>query len=243
MELIPAIDIRHGKCVRLVQGDPDRETQYDTSPLEVVRQYSDAGVSRIHLVDLDGAIEGTTSNEGIIREIVRESDMDIELGGGIRSLKRIAFWLNTGVSQVILGTVAVREPELVEEAVERFGSGSIIVGIDVKTGKVATHGWKETSDLTANRFASQMEKSGVERFIFTAIETDGMMKGPNMKALQRFAAGTRGSVTASGGVRNLNDLLALTSLEQYGVDSAIVGKAIYEGALDVAEAVERLGEA
>lgn len=240
MELIPAIDIRRGKCVRLVQGDPDQETTYQADPIEVAREYAQTGVTRIHLVDLDGAIDDETSNDVIVREIVEDVDVETELGGGIRTPERIDFWLNTGVTQVILGTAAVRDPLLVRNMVERYGAERLIIGVDVRGGKVATHGWRETAEISARDFARQMESYGISRFIYTAIETDGMLAGPDVESLKRFASSVRGKVTASGGVRHMEDLVTLTSLEEIGVDSVIVGKAIYEGTIDVAKAVRRL---
>lgn len=240
MQLIPAIDIRGGKCVRLTQGDPSRQTDYSDSPVQIAQQFADAGAEKIHVVDLDGAIEGESENQAVIRDIVDSVPAKIELGGGIRALEHIENWLTIGVHEVILGTVSVKEPEIVRTAVDAFGSQHVVVGVDARDGKVATHGWQKVSGETATDFARKMEDMGVRRFIFTAIETDGMMTGPALDSLRAFAESTTAAVTASGGVRNIDDVLSLRDLESSGVDSVIAGKAIYEGELNVAEAIQLL---
>ncbi len=240
MQLIPAIDIRGGICVRLTQGDPSRQTNYSDSPVQIAQQFADAGAKKIHVVDLDGAIEGESENRAVIRDIIDSVLANIELGGGIRNLEHIENWLAIGVHEVILGTVSVKEPEIVRTAVDTFGSQHVVVGVDARDGKVATHGWQKVSGETATDFGRKMEDMGIRRFIFTAIETDGMMIGPAMDSLRKFAEVTTATVTASGGVRNIEDVLALRDLESSGVDSVITGKAIYEGELDVAEAIQLL---
>jgi len=240
MQLIPAIDIRNGECVRLIQGDPDRQIDYSNSPVDIARDFVRAGAEKIHVVDLDGALEGTSSNEQVVAEIVEAVPVKIELGGGIRTLDRMKFWLDLGVHQVILGTVAVQQPELVQKAIETFGSDSIIVGVDAREGKVATHGWKSVSEVQDTEFAQTMTGFGVNRFVYTAIETDGMLTGPNLKALRNFAGSTDAIVTASGGIGNIEDLKILLDAGIRNVDSVIAGRAIYENALDVSEAVQEL---
>jgi len=241
MQLIPAIDIRDGVCVRLLQGDPARQITYGATPADVARQFYQAGASRIHVVDLDGAIAGVSANEGVVRELVEAVPVEVELGGGIRTLDGIGFWLERGVSQVILGTAVVEQPDLAAEAVREYGAGHIIVGIDARDGRVATHGWQTESGETDTAFAGRMADMGVERFIYTAIETDGMMAGPNLAALRRFAEATAGRVTASGGIRHLEDILELEREAIPGIDSVIAGRAIYENRLDVARAFRVLG--
>jgi len=240
MQIIPAIDIRHGEVVRLQQGDPEQEKRYDAPPAVVAQRFTEAGAGKIHIVDLDGAIDGTTDNELVISEIVQKCPVRTELGGGIRSLDSIRFWLDRGISQVILGTVAVQDPDLVGEAMQEFGPENIIIGIDVRNGDVATHGWQETSSIPAEEFGKLMTERGVGRFIYTAIETDGMMEGPAMDALRIFAEKTNAAVTASGGIRDIADLRALRALESVGIDSAIIGKAIYEGEIDLADAIQQM---
>lgn len=240
MQLIPAIDIRDGQCVRLKQGKSESQTVYDASPVRVAKRFYEAGATKIHIVDLDGAFERESNNGTIISEILSEIPVEIELGGGIRTLANIESWLQQGVHQVILGTVAVQRPVLVEDAVTQFTANQIIVGIDTHKGMVATHGWQQSSDLRATEFAKTMTDIGVRRFIYTAIHTDGMMTGPAIPELKRFSSATPAKVTASGGVRNFEDVTALKSLEKYGVDSVIAGRAIYEGTLDLEKAVSAL---
>lgn len=240
MELIPAIDIRDQKCVRLRQGDPGEQTIFDESPLKVAREFVEAGAIKIHIVDLDGAIDNASHNVSVIRQIVDELPVKVELGGGIRSFKTIQSWLDAGIDQVILGTVAVENPTVVKKAVESFGADRIIVGIDTKGGNAATHGWQSISDRSAIEFAQKLTEVDVSRFIYTAIETDGMMSGPSLEELSEFAESVPAKVTASGGVRNLDDILALREYESLGIDSVIVGRAIYEGKVNVAETVQAL---
>lgn len=240
MQLIPAIDIRGGQCVRLKQGKPDNQTVYDPSPVRVAKRFYETGATRLHIVDLDGAFEGQSNNGKIISEILSEVPMEIELGGGIRTLANIEAWVQRGVQGVILGTVAVQKPELVKEAVTQFTANQLIVGIDTNNGFVATHGWQKSSDLRDTEFAKTMTDIGVTRFIYTAIHTDGMMTGPAIPELKRFSSATVAKVTASGGIRNLKDVTALKSLERYGVDSVIAGRAVYEGTLDLRKAISVL---
>jgi phosphoribosylformimino-5-aminoimidazole carboxamide ribotide isomerase len=240
MELIPAIDIRKGRCVRLSQGDPNRETCYETDPSKIAAEFVACGARKLHLVNMDGAFGEKSDNPGIIERIIRPFDINVELGGGIRTLGDIDFWLNKGVSQVILGTSAIEDPELVSQAIERFGRDAVIVGVDVKDNRVAVRGWREESVLSPEAFSRDMEKRGVIRFIFTAVETDGMLCGPAREALSRFAKTVSAKVTASGGISGLKDILGLMDLEPDGVDSVIAGRAIYEGRLDLKEAFQVL---
>ena len=241
MHIIPAIDLMQGECVRLSQGDAGQKTRYTISPLDVVRQFYEDGAEKVHIVDLDGAFSGKTKNRKVIGKITKTCPVKIELGGGIRSIADINMWLENGIDQVILGTAAVIHPELVQEAVNRFSSERIIVGVDVKAGTVATQGWKNVSEMSAENFAVRMEKAGVTRFIYTDIKSDGMMQGPDIPSVQRFVQSTNASVTAAGGIRSIRDILDLQKLEDQGVDSVVVGKAIYEGKLDVAEAIRNIG--
>ncbi len=243
MQLIPAIDIRDGTCVRLLQGDPDHQIDYSSSPVEIARQFDAAGAHKIHVIDLDGAVEGTSSNERVVEQLLEAVPAKIELGGGIRSLERMRFWLDLGVHQIILGTLAVTQPELVEAAIAEFGAEHIIIGIDARDGNVATHGWQAVSAETDVIFARKMIAMGVRRFVYTAIETDGMLEGPNLDALTRFAGSVNAAVTASGGIRDFSDIRKLQQAEIPNVDGVIVGRAIYEKRLDVAEAIEALNKA
>ena len=242
MELIPALDLRKGRCVRLSQGDPDRETCYETDPSKIVRDFIAYGARKLHLVNLDGAFGEESVNPAVVEWLVKDFDINVELGGGIRSLEDIDFWINKGVSQVILGTSAIEAPELVSQAIDRFGCDAIIVGVDVKDDRVAVRGWREGSTLSPEAFSRDMENRGVTRFIFTAVETDGMLCGPAKDALSRFAKSVTARITASGGVSSLEDILGLIDLEPDGVDSIIAGRAIYEGRLDLKEAFKVLND-
>ena len=242
MELVPALDLRKGRCVRLSQGDPDRETCYETNPSKIVGDFIAYGARKLHLVNLDGAFGEESGNPAVIERLMREFDINVELGGGIRTLEDIDFWLNKGVSQVILGTSAIEAPELVSQAIKRFGRDAIIVGVDVKDGRVAVRGWREDSPLSPEAFSRDMESRGVTRFIFTAVETDGMLCGPAKDALSQFAKNVTAKVTASGGVSSMEDILGLMDLEPDGVDSVIAGRAIYEGRLDLKEAFQVLND-
>lgn len=242
MELIPALDLRKGRCVRLSQGDPDRETCYETNPSKIVGDFISYGARKLHLINLDGAFGEESVNPAVIEGLVREFDINVELGGGIRTLEDIDFWLSKGVSQVILGTSAIEVPELVSQAIEKFGNEAIIVGVDVKDGRVAVRGWREDSSLIPEAFSGDMESRGVTRFIYTSVETDGMLCGPAKDALSRFARGVTAKVTASGGVSSVQDILGLIDLESDGVDSVIAGRAIYEGRLDLKEAFQVLDD-
>ncbi len=242
MELIPALDLRKGRCVRLSQGDPDRETCYETNPSKIVRDFVEYGARKLHLINLDGAFGEESVNPAVIEGLVREFDINMELGGGIRTLEDIDFWLNKGVSQVILGTSAIEAPELVSQAIEQFGCDGIIVGVDVKDDRVTVRGWREDSSLSPEAFSRDMENRGVTRFIFTAVETDGMLCGPAKDVLSRFAKSVTAKITASGGISSLEDILGLMDLEPDGVDSVITGRAIYEGQLELKEAFQVLND-
>jgi phosphoribosylformimino-5-aminoimidazole carboxamide ribotide isomerase len=237
MELIPAIDIKNGKCVRLQQGREDRVKRYSDSPLDVAQRFVDAGVRKIHLVDLDGALRGKSPNIEILGKIIRCTPLEVELGGGIRSLKQIERWLDLGVGQVVLGSLAVEKPEETATAIQRFGKHQIIFALDTRSGRIAYRGWRIFVEMDPVEWARQMCAIGASRFIYTDIQTDGMMTGPNMTALRAFATNVDVPVTASGGIRHLEDIRSLQKLESVGVDSVIVGKAVYEGKMDVFETV------
>ncbi|OVE79792.1 1-(5-phosphoribosyl)-5-[(5-phosphoribosylamino)methylideneamino]imidazole-4-carboxamide isomerase [bacterium I07] len=240
MEIIPAIDLRNGHCVRLQEGDPNRQTLYSLSPVQVAVRFYEAGARKIHVVDLDGAFEGRSNNVDLIRQIVAEVPVQIELGGGIRSSEQIEKWLEHGVHQVILGTAAVEQPELISKAVQHFSSGRIIVGVDAKQGQVAVHGWKTVSSFSAVEFCRKMIDLGVTRFIYTDIHTDGMMTGPDLNSLSALLENIPISITASGGIRYYEDILSLINLQAENLDSVIVGKAIYENSLDLARSIQML---
>jgi len=236
MLVIPAIDLKDGKCVRLRQGRMDDSTIFSDDPVDVAGRWFDAGARRLHLVDLNGAFEGEPINGEIVRQIAKRfPNFPIQIGGGIRSLETIEAYLKAGVNYVIIGTKAVKEPEFVAEACGEF-PGHIIVGLDAKDGKVATDGWAEVSDIEATDLAKQFEEDGVSAIVYTDIARDGMMQGVNVEATVRLAQASSIPVIASGGITNMDDIRGLSEQSQHGICGAITGRAIYEGTLDVSEA-------
>jgi phosphoribosylformimino-5-aminoimidazole carboxamide ribotide isomerase len=235
VKIIPAIDLKNGRCVRLIQGKEDQETVYGEDPVEAALSFEDQGAEQIHLVDLDGAFRGESKNLEQVERIAQAVKVPLELGGGIRSLDDISRVFDLGVSFVIIGTIAVKNPKILEEAIERFGN-QLILGLDAKDGKVAVSGWVEITEFSDEEFAIQWKQFGIDRVIYTDIARDGMLTGPNLSSLRRMAISTGLKVTASGGVSSLDDLKQLAELERDGVDEVIVGKAIYERQLDLREA-------
>ena len=235
MKIIPAIDLKNGCCVRLLQGKEDQETVYGEDPVETALSFEEQGAQQIHLVDLDGAFRGESKNLEQVKRVAQAVKAPLELGGGIRSLDDISRVFDLGVSFVIIGTIAVKNPKILEEAIQRFGN-KLILGLDAKDEKVAVSGWVEITEFSDEEFANQWKTSGIERVIYTDIARDGMLTGPNLSSLHRIATSTGLRVTASGGVSSLDDLKQLVELERNGVDEVIVGKAIYERKLDLREA-------
>jgi phosphoribosylformimino-5-aminoimidazole carboxamide ribotide isomerase len=227
--VIPAIDLRDGRCVRLHQGDYDEETVYFEDPVKMAKLWRVQNARTLHVVDLDAARGGDEDNRAVIRDICDALDIPIQLGGGIRSMEMIDAALEMGVYRVILGTAAVRNPDLVEQAIEKYSARRVVVGLDARDGEVRVQGWTEGSGLDAVEFAQEMEERGVRRFIYTDISRDGTMEGPNIEAYRQLGdALSAAKITASGGVGDYEDLLAIQTLEPYGVDSVIVGTALYE---------------
>lgn len=239
MKLYPAIDLKDGKCVRLLQGDYNEVTVYGDHPGEMAKKWERLGGDFLHIVDLDGAKAGKGINEAAIREIVEAVEIPIELGGGIRSIEDIRLQLGRGVNRVILGSAAIKNRALVKEAVDTFGPERIVVGVDAKGGKVAVEGWLEVTDTTALSFCKELEKMGIQTVIYTDIAKDGMMQGPNLEETKKLVEETNLQIVASGGVSSLEDLKAL---EKIGVHGAIIGKAIYTGAIQLEEAVKLFEE-
>ncbi|MBS4190335.1 1-(5-phosphoribosyl)-5-[(5-phosphoribosylamino)methylideneamino]imidazole-4-carboxamide isomerase [Bacillus sp. FJAT-49705] len=237
--IYPAIDMRGGKCVRLLQGDYDQETVYGDSPFEMARKFTDEGASWIHMVDLDGAKDGKRVNDVSVIQAANKLKANIQIGGGIRTEIDIVHYLENGVSRVILGSVAVSNPAFAIEMIKKYGS-QIAIGLDAKDGYVATHGWLNTSEVKAVELGKQFADMGAETFIFTDIATDGMLSGPNVEAVRLLAKETGKSIIASGGVSKLADLTSLKEFYNDGVTGAIVGKAIYEGRFTVKEALEEV---
>lgn len=240
MEILPAIDLLGGKCVRLYQGDYDQSQVYHEDPVAVAQQWQAQGASRLHLVDLDGAKAGEPINLTAIAAIVQALSIPVQVGGGLRNRDRVKQLLDLGVGRVILGTIAVEEPDLVGQLCAEF-PGQIVVGIDARNGKVATRGWLETSTVEAGELAQRMEKLGAAAIIYTDIQRDGTMTGPNLEALRELALQLTIPVIASGGVSKLRDLLSLLSLESHGVNGVIIGKALYTGDIQLEEAIRAIG--
>jgi phosphoribosylformimino-5-aminoimidazole carboxamide ribotide isomerase len=238
--LYPAIDIRGGKCVRLIQGDYNQETVYNDSPLEAALAWAEQGGKWIHLVDLDGAKAGEPVNHQLIGDIARSVKVPVQTGGGLRTVENVERLLSLGVSRVIIGTAAIEDRPFVEEVLRRFGE-QVAIGIDARNGYVATRGWLETSEVKAEELAVQLAELGAKTFIFTDISRDGMMQGPNVEAIVRLAQVSGQSVIASGGVSRYEDLDALAAHADKGVAGAIIGKALYTGSIELAEAHRRLG--
>jgi phosphoribosylformimino-5-aminoimidazole carboxamide ribotide isomerase len=255
MIIFPAIDLRHGRCVRLRQGDPNAETVFSDDPAAMARHWVEQGAQWLHLVNLDGAFgekakltgpNGDFSPDQLallptnlqrLQAIRQAVDVPIQFGGGMRSLEDVALALALGASRVVLGTVAVQEPAIVREALARFGPERIVVGIDAREGRVATHGWAQTSGLEAVQLAGAMKEAGVLRVVYTDISRDGMLSGVNVAATVDLARRSGLAVIASGGVRGLDDIRRLLDYEADGVEGVITGQAIYTGALDLGEAI------
>ncbi|EGG29506.1 Phosphoribosylformimino-5-aminoimidazole carboxamide ribotide isomerase [Aequoribacter fuscus] len=236
MLIIPAIDLKDGQCVRLRQGLMEDSTVFSDDPVAMATQWVEAGTRRLHLVDLNGAFAGEPVNGEVVRAIAKAyPQLPIQIGGGIRSLETIEAYVKAGVSYVIIGTKAVREPDFVTEACQAF-PGRVIVGLDAKNGLVATDGWAEVSDVQATDLAKQFDALGVSAIVYTDIARDGMMQGVNVEATVQMAQASSIPVIASGGITNMEDIKALAAVSSKGICGAITGRAIYEGTLDVREA-------
>lgn len=236
MLVIPAIDLKDGKCVRLRQGLMDDSTVFSDDPVSMASKWVEQGCRRLHLVDLNGAFDGKPVNGEIVTDIAKNNPgLPIQIGGGIRSAETIEHYLNAGVSYVIIGTKAVKEPEFVTDMCRQF-PGHIIVGLDAKDGLVATDGWAEVSSVQASDLAKRFEQDGVDSIVYTDIARDGMMQGVNVEATLAMAQASSIPVIASGGITNMDDIKALSAVSEKGICGAITGRAIYEGSLDLAEA-------
>jgi len=236
MILYPAIDLKDGACVRLVRGEMDAATVFNTDPGAQARSFTAAGCQWIHVVDLNGAFAGKPVNADAVSSIVAAANVPVQLGGGIRDMATIGQWLERGVARVILGTVALRNPALVKEACKQF-PGKVAVGIDARGGYVAVEGWAETSQVTALDLALKFEDAGVAAIIYTDIDRDGALGGPNVEATAALAEAIKTPVIASGGVSSLDDLRALKAKAASGISGVISGRALYDGRIDLAEAL------
>lgn len=236
MLIVPAIDIKDGKCVRLRQGRMDDDTVFDESPLDVAMRWLDQGARRIHLVDLDGAFAGEPRNAAVVGEICKAcGSVPVQIGGGIRSMDIAAAYLDLGVQYLIIGTLAVKQPEFVDELCQRF-PGHVIVGLDAKDGYVATEGWAEASSVTAVSLGLRFQDVGVSAIVYTDISRDGMMQGVNTEATALLADQISIPVIASGGVTNMQDIHSLGKQSHRGISGAIVGRALYEKTIDLSAA-------
>jgi phosphoribosylformimino-5-aminoimidazole carboxamide ribotide isomerase len=240
MDVIPAIDLLNGQCVRLYQGDYDQSQVFAEDPVTMARAWAEQGAQLLHLVDLDGAKTGEPVNLSAIARIVEAVNIPVQVGGGLRTQERVTELLGMGVQRAILGTVAIEQPELVGELCQRY-PGQIIVGIDAREGKVATRGWLEDSGVEAVALGQQMAALGVAAIIYTDIQRDGTLQGPNLPMLREMASAVTVPVIASGGVSSMTDLLSLLALEPMGVSGVIVGKALYTDNVSLREAIRAIG--
>src|SRR6056297_1353072 len=238
MIVLPAIDLKAGEVVRLKQGDFERKTVYSQNPLEIAEDFAAKGAEWLHLVDLDGASQGESKNFSVIKKIAAETELKIQTGGGIRKKEDVKRLLDLGVKRVIIGTLAVKDPETLSEIIEEFGAESILVSIDARDGKVATSGWLEASEKDMLNFAKEMEALGVKYILYTDIGRDGMLSGPDFEGLKKLKAETDLKIIASGGVSSDQDLYDLAAEDFYG---AITGQAIYQDKVDLKKVLKKLG--
>jgi phosphoribosylformimino-5-aminoimidazole carboxamide ribotide isomerase len=238
--LYPAIDIRDGKAVRLAQGDYERETAYDDDPVVAARRWTEGGARWLHVVDLDGAKAGEPVNLDHVRRIVAAVDVPVQLGGGLRDSKKVEEAISSGVERVVLGTAAVRDPEMAEAIAAAHG-GRVVASVDSRSGKVAAEGWTEGTDLDTTEVIAELSRRGLSRFVYTPVDVDGLMEGPDLDSLREVAQATDGAVIYSGGIGSLDDLRAVTGLGLDNVEGVIVGRALYEQRFTVAEARAALG--
>ena len=236
MKILPAIDIRDGRAVRLLRGDYDKMTVYDDDPVSVAKGFAECGAKYLHVVDLDGAKDGETSNFDLISRIIAASDMFVEVGGGIRDEERIRRYIDAGVGRVILGTIAAKDPAFVEEMVKKYGE-KIAVGVDAKDGKVAVSGWLETTELDSFEFCEKMRDIGVRSIIYTDISKDGAMTGTNIEAYEKLAEIEGLDIVASGGICSEEEIVKLGSITW----DAILGKSLYDGVLDLSKCLVLAG--
>lgn len=241
MDVIPAIDLLNGLCVRLYQGDYAQSQVFNDNPVEVALQWVEQGATMLHVVDLDGAKTGQLVNQKVIGAIASAVPVPIQVGGGLRDFASIEQLIGLGVNRVILGTVAVEQPQLIADLCQAFPN-KIVVGIDARNGKVATRGWLETSEILAIDLAQQMQELGAATIIYTDIHRDGTLQGPNLEALRELAAAISIPIIASGGVSSVTDLLSLLALEPLGVSGAIVGRALYTGDISLKQAIQAVGQ-
>jgi len=238
MKIFPAIDIKDKKCVRLVKGDFKNKTEYEMSPIEQARKYKDHGFKNLHIIDLDGALTGETVNLDTIQEIIRKFDLNVEVGGGIRSIDSIKKYIDAGIDKVILGSAAIKDKNFLKEACERF-SNQIALGLDAKDGYLCVSGWKENSNLKTLDYLKEVNDYGASRIIYTDINRDGMKQSPNFEETLQVAVSSNCPVIISGGVSSINDIKKAKNLNN-NIEGIIVGKALYDGDIKLGELVKEL---
>lgn len=239
IQIFPAIDMRGGKCVRLFKGDYAQETIYGDSPFDMAKSFADAGATFVHMVDLDGAKDGERVHAKDVVRVAKELPLRVQIGGGIRTEEDVAFYLDQGVDRVIIGSLAIREPELVASFIEKYGAERIVIGLDAKDGMVATHGWLETSNQTAIEVGQYFANKGAKHFIFTDIATDGTLQGPNIEANEALARATGANIIVSGGMSSLADIQAVKeAAKSTTIAGVIIGKALYTGQFTLEEALK-----
>ena len=237
MIIFPAIDIKDGKCVRLIKGDFDQMTSYDNSPIDQAKKYFQNGFNNIHIVDLDGALQGKPVNSKIVKEIIRNVKLKIQIGGGIRTIDDIGAWIETGVDKIVMGTAAVENTELLKVACSKF-KNKIAVALDVKDGFIALSGWKKTTNISAMDFIKKIKNLGVSRIIYTDVNKDGTKKGPNLKNTVEISNKTNIPLVISGGVSSIEDIKKIKSLNNSNIEGVIVGKSIYDGDIKISDLAE-----
>ncbi len=238
MDIIPAIDLKNGKCVRLLQGRDEATTEYSADPVAVAKRWRRLGATRLHVVNLDGAFGRASGNLEIVRRIVQETDADVQFGGGLRSMADIDAALATGVKKLVLGTIAIQDKALLSDCLHELGPGRVIVALDASGGRIATKGWTEVTNNSVMDTAKEMENMGVREILHTDISRDGMMTGPDLVTLKLLAENTTLEIIASGGIAKSEDVLAVARFGLAGIKGVIIGKALYEGKIDLRKVVE-----
>jgi phosphoribosylformimino-5-aminoimidazole carboxamide ribotide isomerase len=240
MHIIPAIDLKNGKCVRLLQGRDDATTEYSSDPVAVAKRWQELGAKRIHVVNLDGAFGRASGNVEIVRRIAQNVAAEVQFGGGLRSMVDIEAAAATGVKKLVLGTIAIENKGLLADCIRLLGADRLIVALDASKGKVATKGWTEVTDRPVLDVALEMAEMGIQEILYTDITRDGMMTGPDLATLRLLATKTKLNVIASGGISNQDDVLELARLGLKGISGVIIGKALYEGKIDLRQIVEEV---
>ena len=237
MIILPAIDIKGGKCVRLLKGNFEQATQYEKTPIEQAEEFSKYGFENIHIIDLDGALQGKLVNKKIIKEIIEKKNLKVQLGGGIRSLENITEWVNIGIDKVIIGTAAIENPEFLKKACTEH-KNKIVLAIDVRKGFIAMSGWKKQTNISAVDFIKKVENFGISRIVYTDIEKDGTKSGPNIQDTINFSKKTNIPIIISGGISSISDILNIKKLDSKNIEGVVLGKAIYDQTINLKELSE-----